>query len=134
MDFSLGKSDDNAAQHASRLGVGVACGVAVGRRKIGNSDSQGRVGPWCFWRETCRALVSIQPHDPAPGMPCMSYEWICLCDRRLISGQLPLTNHILVPGLACGWDSWLSLVPEHICLESVIRSYLSGGGGGHRLV
>lgn len=64
------------------------------------------------------ALVRIQPHDRTPGVPCKSYEWTFLCDRRLISGKLPLANHVLVPGLTCGWYSWLSLVPKHIFLES----------------
>lgn len=62
----------------------------------------------------------------------MSYEWTCLCDRRLISGQLPWANHVPVPELAHGWYSWLSLVPKHVCLESAINLYLIGGGGGHR--
>lgn len=58
MAYLLGMSDDNAAQYASRLGLSVVCGVAVGRRKIGNSDSQERVGPWRF----VERHVGIGPH------------------------------------------------------------------------
>lgn len=58
----------------------------------------------------------------------MSYEGTCLCDRRLISGQLPWANHVVVPGLACGWYSWFSLVPKHLWLESAIPWSLSNRG------
>lgn len=58
MAFLLGMSDDFDAQDASQFMKSVLCGVAVGRRKIGNSDSQERVGPWRFGEEH----VGIGPH------------------------------------------------------------------------
>lgn len=58
MAFLLGMSDDVAAQNTSQLGESVLCGVAVGRRKIENSDSQERVGPWRFGERH----VGIGPH------------------------------------------------------------------------
>lgn len=107
MTASLQPSDDDFAQCTSPLRASVACGMAVGRRKIENSDSKTRVDPCvCCDEKTCRHWSLSAHMTREPGMACTSYEPICLCDRRLISGELRWANHSSVPGLARGWYSW----------------------------